>query len=81
MPACEHPAVLIITQQVVDTSTSVARDRYQLRCDLEAGHNGPHHDSRHHESWEGTEGQYTTLLRHEGERPPFGEPDLDPHSD
>jgi len=81
MPACEHPAVLIITQQVVDTSTSVARDRYQLRCDLEAGHSGPHHDSRHHESWEGTEGQYTTLLRHEGERPPFGEPDLDPHSD
>lgn len=74
MPACEHPAVLIITQQVVDTSTSVARDRYQLRCNLEAGHAGPHHDSRHGESWDGVEGQQTTLLRHEGEKADAAEP-------
>lgn len=59
--------MLIITQDVTDTSTSVARDRLPLFCDLKLGHEGPHQDLARHESWEGTAGRQATILRHVAE--------------
>jgi len=47
------------------TATNVARRRADLSCDLEAGHAGPHRDSSAGESWEGSPGRPSTLLRHE----------------
>lgn len=67
MALCRHRAVLIITQDVTDTSTSVARDRLPLFCDLKLGHDGPHQDLARHESWEGLAGRQATILRHAGE--------------
>jgi hypothetical protein len=64
MALCRHRAVLIITQDVSDTSTSVARDRLPLFCDLKLGHDGPHQDLARHESWEGVAGRQATILRH-----------------
>jgi hypothetical protein len=62
---CGHRAVLVITQQVEGTSTSVARRRLELVCSLEQGHAGAHHDGRHDEDWEGAPGVRPTLLRDE----------------
>ncbi len=67
MPECGHRAVLIITQEVADTSTNVARQRIELQCRLDAGHPGHHQDSAHREQWQGQDGRITTLLRHETE--------------
>lgn len=64
MTFCGHRAVLLVTQDVADTSTSVARERIELRCDLELNHTGPHRDSSRQEVWEGEPGRRTTLLRH-----------------
>lgn len=64
MTFCGHHAVLLVTQDVVDTSTSVARERIELRCDLPAGHPGAHRDAARGETWEGEPGKRTTLLRH-----------------
>lgn len=64
MTFCGHRAVLLVTQDVVDTSTSVARERTELRCDLEQGHDGPHRDSSQGEVWEGQTSRLVTLLRH-----------------
>src|SRR5690606_21482131 len=63
MTFCGHQAVLLVTQDVADTSTSIARERIELRCDLEQGHAGPHRDSARGEGWEGREGRRPTLLR------------------
>ena len=51
---------------VTGTSTNVAQRRAELVCDAPAGHDGPHSDSRHTETWEGELGKVTTLLRHQG---------------
>jgi hypothetical protein len=64
---CGHEAVLIVTRSVRGTSTSVARSRTPLRCDLTAGHGGKHKDSRHDEEWPGKKGEHPTLLRHQEE--------------
>lgn len=64
MTFCGHHAVLLVTQDVADTSTSVARERIELRCDLERGHPGLHRDTARDESWLGEQGRRTTLLRH-----------------
>jgi hypothetical protein len=67
--------VLIITQEVSDTSTSVARDRLPLFCDLKLGHPGPHQDLARHESWEGVAGRQATILRHAADATPASRPD------
>lgn len=67
MALCRHRAVLIITQDVTDTSTSVARDRLPLFCDLKQGHEGPHQDLARQESWAGLAGRQSTILRHAAE--------------
>lgn len=64
MTFCGHHAVLLVTQDVADTSTSIARERIELRCDLEDGHSGAHRDSAQGEEWQGEQGRRTTLLRH-----------------
>jgi Fe-S-cluster containining protein len=64
MTFCGHRAVLLVTQDVADTSTSVARERIELRCDSLPGHDGPHRDTARGETWEGEAGRRTTLLRH-----------------
>ena len=63
---CGTKAVLIVTRSVTGTSTNVAQRRAELVCDAPAGHDGPHSDSRHTETWEGELGKVTTLLRHQG---------------
>jgi hypothetical protein len=65
MDVCGHEAVLVITQEVEGTATSVARSRIPLKCDKPIGHEGMHHDSSKGESWDGKPGERATLLRHE----------------
>jgi hypothetical protein len=67
MSDCGHVAVLIITYNPSGTSTNVARRRVKLSCRLSSGHEGPHRDSEHEESWDGALGKTTTLLRDENE--------------
>jgi hypothetical protein len=67
MQACGHRAVLVVTQTVEGTSTSVARRRVELRCSLPASHSGLHRDETQGEEWEGRPGHLPTLLRHEDE--------------
>jgi hypothetical protein len=67
MPTCASQATLVITRSIEGTSTDVVRERVQLQCQLEAGHEGVHRDTRHDESWEAKEGQRPTLLKHEDE--------------
>lgn len=67
MKPCGQSATLVITQQVVGTSTSVARRRVALKCSLPEGHAGAHHDERHDESWAPTSDRRPTILRHEDE--------------
>ena len=69
MSQCNHSAVLIIAQNVIDTTTSVARERIQLCCGLPEGHAGQHRDVAHNETWEGERGKITTLLRQEEGEP------------
>lgn len=64
---CGELAVLIVTSTVEGTSTSVARRRLDLRCSLNAGHDGLHRDAKQGEEWASTSGQKTTLLRHESD--------------
>ncbi len=81
MTFCGHHAVLLVTQDVADTSTSVARERIELRCGLAQGHEGPHRDVAHGETWEGKEGRRTTLLRHVTETSESTRMTLSPVSD
>lgn len=67
MSDCGHVAVLIITFSPSGTSTNVARSRVTMSCSLASGHEGPHHDAAHDESWQGAQGKTTTLLRDENE--------------
>ena len=64
---CGEIAVLIITSSVEGTSTSVARQRVELRCGLDAGHQGLHRDEQAGEEWASRPGQKTTLLRDEND--------------
>jgi hypothetical protein len=65
MKPCGRRAVLVVTRVVEGTSTSVARRRVELACQLETGHAGEHHDTQHGEKWADRASQIPTLLRHE----------------
>ena len=65
MAVCGRRAMLYITRSVEGTSTHVARERVELTCDREAGHDGLHRDFSHDESWESGERDVTSLFRHE----------------
>ena len=67
MSVCGREAVLLITTTPVGTSTNVVRSRTELRCGLEAGHEGLHRDEARAESWEQPGDARKTLLRHETE--------------
>ena len=67
---CDSRAVLIVTRQMEGTATNVARQRFQLQCSLEAGHNGPHRDTTHEQEWEMVQGRPTLLLRDEEDSRP-----------
>ena len=64
---CDCRAVLIVTRQIEGTATNVARQRFELRCALEAGHDGPHRDSVHEQEWVVVQGRPSLLLRDEEE--------------
>jgi hypothetical protein len=65
MALCGQKAVLIVTKQVPDTATNVARRRIDLTCNLPAGHPGLHQDTQHGEQWGASSGPVATLFRHE----------------
>jgi hypothetical protein len=65
MAACGHKAVLIVTRQVPDTGTNVARRRINLTCMLPFGHDGRHRDAEQGEQWDAGSGPIATLFRHE----------------
>jgi hypothetical protein len=67
MADCGHKAVLIVTKEVPNTATNVARRRIDLRCGLPAGHQGRHRDTEHGEQWDAGSGPVATLFRHEDE--------------
>ena len=62
---CGHEATLLVTQEVTGTSTSIARRHELLKCGLERGHVGAHRSLETGETWEGSEGDHPTVLRHE----------------
>ena len=60
--------MLIVTTTPVGTATHLVRRRVDLRCRLEAKHEGAHRDLEHGEMWEKSDGRRPpTLLRHEDE--------------
>jgi hypothetical protein len=65
MKQCTGRATLLITRNVKDTSTTIARERIKLACQLMAGHLGPHHDPEKDERWDASPDAPTTLLRQE----------------
>lgn len=65
--ACPHRANLYITREVQSTSTEIARERTELKCSLEAGHEGEHEDRERGERWADKGHELTTLIRHETE--------------
>jgi hypothetical protein len=67
MAECAQEAILIITMTPTGTATNVARRRIELRCGLEAGHEGPHRDLGQGEEWEAGGPPKPMLLRHEDE--------------
>ena len=62
---CGQRAVLVVTREVAGTSTNIASRRVELVCTLNAGHEGPHRDTREGETWESEGGKVPTVLRHE----------------
>lgn len=62
---CSHRALLIVTHPFSGTSSSVAKERVELRCHEPAGHEGPHRDPERGESWEDRGSELTHVLRHE----------------
>jgi hypothetical protein len=70
MSECGQQAILLITVTPMGTSTHVARERVQLRCQLQEHHQGPHRDLENKEEWEAPAGRIPTLLRDENEPPP-----------
>jgi hypothetical protein len=64
---CPHRAVLIETQAIEGTSSSIAKRRIDLQCSLDIDHDSPHRDTTHSEEWADRGPQLTTVLRHETE--------------
>ena len=67
MPECGDRALLIVTTTPPGTATNLVRRRIDLRCRLEARHEGAHRDSVHGETWDAGAARPPTLLRHEDE--------------
>jgi hypothetical protein len=65
MAECGERAVLIVTKSTAGTATNLVRRRVDLRCQLEAPHDGAHRDLEHGEAWDQGGGRPPTLLRHE----------------
>lgn len=57
----------MVTRAAEGTSTSIARRRVELRCQLPEGHSEPHYDPDHDERWDAKGEKATMLLRHEDE--------------
>ena len=59
----------MITTTPEGTATNVVRRRVELRCELDEGHSGRHHDKQHGEEWEtaASGSRPPTLLRQEDE--------------
>lgn len=64
---CPHRAVLLVTREIEGTSTSVASQRYNLRCCQEEKHSGPHRDAERGEEWEDQGPTLSHILRQEPE--------------
>lgn len=64
---CPHRAVLLVTREVEGTSTSVARERYNLTCGREEKHSGPHRDAERGEEWEDQGPLLSHILRQDAE--------------
>ena len=67
MSECGHRAVLLVTTTPSGTTTSLVRQRIDLRCKLELGHDGEHSDPQHGEHWVSMGERMPTLLRDEHE--------------
>jgi len=57
--------MLIVTRDVSGTSSSVAKERANLRCFLPEGHEGPHRDEMADIRWEDQGHRVRLLLCHE----------------
>jgi len=62
---CKHRALLIITRDVRGTTSSLAKKRIELRCDEPEGHEGPHRNAEHGETWTDRGNELTHILRAE----------------
>jgi hypothetical protein len=62
---CEERAVLMITRTVSGTSTHVAKQRIELVCKKEKGHDGLHRDPTHEREWKSEPGRVSTLLEND----------------
>ncbi len=67
--SCKHRAFLIITRDVRGTASNLAKKRIELQCGEPEGHDGPHRDSEHDESWQDRGSDLTHILRGEDEEP------------
>ncbi len=65
--SCKHRALLIITRDVRGTTSNLAKKRIELQCGEPAGHDGPHRDSEHDETWTDRGSDLTHVLRPEDE--------------
>ncbi len=61
--ACPHRAIIIVTGDVPGTSSSIAKERFEVSCDLEDAHGGPHRNEEHSEHWEDRGGPVTHVVR------------------
>lgn len=67
MPECGQRAQLLVTTTPSGTTTSLVRKRIELRCHLQANHEGEHRDAAHGATWRETGERMPTLLRDEHE--------------
>jgi len=65
MKACPGRAILVLTGEVQGTSTTIVRQRIELRCGLPDQHPGDHHDPSHDAHWAAEPGDRPTLVRME----------------
>jgi hypothetical protein len=65
--SCKHRALLIITRDVRGTTSNLAKKRTELQCGEPEGHDGPHRDEAHGESWDDRGSDLTHILRDEDE--------------
>ena len=61
--ACLHRAIVLVTGDVPGTSSSIAKERFEICCDLDEAHEGPHRNEEHNENWEDRGGPVTHIVR------------------